>query len=129
MTPYDDIEAMDTMVPQLGTYAEDKQPAGPLDEFIKSDNIAENIDDAKLKKIGNRCYQGYLTDEGSRKEWLEQTKSAIDLAKQVKKDKTFPWRGAANIKLPTITDAAIKFAARAYSEIIRDNQVVKAKGS
>lgn len=99
----------------------------PLSNFINSDNIAEDLDEDQLDRIGRRCDEGYKVDEKSREPWLEQTKSAIELAQQTTKEKSFPWRGAANIKLPTITDAAIKFAARAYSEIIRDNQVVKAK--
>jgi chaperonin GroES len=109
-------------VPSLG-----QNSYSPLQKFIDSTNIAEDLDQELLDKIGRRCHEGYTVDEKSRQPWLEQTKSAIELATQISKDKSFPWRGAANIKLPTITDAAVKFAARAYSEIIRDNQVVKAK--
>jgi chaperonin GroES len=106
---------------------EENQIPSKIAGFIDSVNIAESLNDDDLILIGRRCCQGYQVDEESRKPWLEQTKGAIELASQVKQEKTFPWRGAANIKLPIITDAAIKFAARAYSEIIRDNQVVKAK--
>ncbi len=106
---------------------ETEEERSSLAKYIDSDNIAEMLDDDQLDRIGRRCDEGYKVDEKSRSPWLEQTKSAIDLAKQTTKEKSFPWRGAANIKLPTITDAAIKFAARAYSEIIRDNKVVKAK--
>lgn len=95
--------------------------------MIDSDNLAEDMDEEELKRIGNRVVDDWMIDEESRKEWLEQNKEAIDLAKQKKQDKTFPWPGAANVKLPIIADAAIKFAARAYGEIVRDDQVVKGK--
>lgn len=107
-------------------YIEPEKPR-PLAKFIDSDNIAGDLDEEKLDIIGRRCYDGYLVDEKSREPWLKQVNESLKLAKQVVEDKTFPWRGAANIKLPIITDAAIKFAARSYSEIIRDNQVVKGR--
>lgn len=96
-----------------------------IKQLIESINIAESLDDDILKKIGQRCHEGYSVDEESRKEWKKQTQESIKLARQVTEEKTFPWPKAANIKLPLITDAAIKFAGRAYSEIIRDDQVVK----
>lgn len=99
----------------------------PLEAFIGSVNIAKDMDDEKLDNIGRRCVEAFEIDEESRKHKIDQISRATELAQQVTEDKSFPWRGAANIKLPIITEAAIKFASRAYSEIIRDNQVVKAK--
>lgn len=98
-----------------------------LSKYIDSDNVAELLDEEDLKKIGTRCLEGYDVDDNSRKEWLTRTETALELASQVVEEKTFPWRGAANIKIPLITEAAIKFAARAYSEIIKDNRVVKSE--
>jgi chaperonin GroES len=102
-------------------------PKTKLQRLIESDNIAEDLSEDKLKKIGRRCSEGFEVDEKSREEWLTKTKDAIKLANQVAEQKTSPWPGAANVKLPLITDASIKFAARAYSEIIRNNQVAKGK--
>ncbi len=98
-----------------------------LRRLIESDNIAEDLSKEQLEKIGRRCHEGFEVDEKSREDWLKSVKDAIKLAKQVAEEKTWPWAGAANVKLPLVTDACIKFAARAYSEIIRDNQVVKGK--
>lgn len=114
-------------IPPESMYIGDTDKRSSLAKYIDSDNLANDLDEEKLKKIGRRCLEGYNTDENSRKEWLEQTKRAINLSKQTTKEKSFPWRKSANIKLPTILDAAIKFAARAYSEIFKDDKIVKAK--
>jgi len=58
---------------------------------------------------------------------MKRNEEALNLANQVREEKTFPWPGAANVKLPLIADAAIKFASRAYPEIIKDGNVVKGK--
>ncbi len=94
---------------------------------IDSDNLAEDMTDEQLQKIGARVVDDWMIDEESRKEWLANNKEAIELANQVRKDKTFPYVGAANVKLPIIADAAIKFASRAYGEIIKDERVVKGR--
>jgi hypothetical protein len=96
-------------------------------KFVESNNLAEDLDEDELKRIGVRVVEDYLIDETSREEWLKRNKDAIKLANQIREEKTFPFPGAANVKLPLIADAAIKFAARASAEIIRDDQVVKGK--
>lgn len=113
--------------PEFFPQDDTKKISDKLLKLIDSINVAEDLDDDDLQKIATRSAEGLQVDEKSCEEWLQQTKSAIELATQKTKEKSFPWRGAANIKLPTITDAAIKFAARAYSEIIKDDKVVKAK--
>jgi chaperonin GroES len=45
----------------------------------------------------------------------------------VVEEKSFPWDNAANIKFPLITEAAIQFNARAYPEIVKSGDVVKAR--
>jgi len=111
-------------------YIGDQQPTygaakAKLLKMASETNLAENMEEDKLKKLGNEVVDDYEIDEESRKEWLAKHKDAIKLANQLREEKTFPWPGAANIKLPLIADASIKFAARAYSEIIKDDKVVK----
>jgi chaperonin GroES len=122
---------MGQMPPEQPQYVEPAQSFGAakakLIAMTEKVNIAEDLDEELLKKIGSRVVDDYEIDEESRKEWMERNKEAIKLANQVREEKSFPWQGAANVKLPLIADAAIKFAARAYAEIIRDDKVVKAE--
>ena len=99
----------------------------PMDRWQPKLNIAENLPEDQLQRIGRRVVENFGIDEGSRKDWLDRNKEAIRLANQIRKQKDWPWENAANVMLPLIADASIKFAARAYSEIIRDDQVVKGK--
>lgn len=96
-----------------------------LAEYSQMTNIAEELDEDLLKKIGGRVVDDYDVDEDSRSEWKEQTQKYIELAKLVAKEKSFPWPGASNVMVPIVANAAIKFAARAYPEIIRGHEVVK----
>ncbi len=92
---------------------------------LKKTNLADELDDTKISQISLRCVQDYESDEQSRKAWMDKSKEALELAMQVITVKTFPWDGAANVKYPQLTIAALQFHARAYPSIIMGNQVVK----
>lgn len=96
---------------------------------IASPNLAFEIDETELAKIGRAVVDEYELDLQSRQDagWDEKNEQAIKLAMQIREEKTFPWPGAANIKYPLITTAAIQFAARAYPAIVDGWNVVKGK--
>ncbi len=96
-----------------------------LDKIQKSKNVAELLDDKELALIGVNVVRGYEIDEDSRAEWKEVVDKAMDIAKQTITTKSFPWPGAANIKMPVITRACIDYAARTLPEIIQDEKLVK----
>jgi chaperonin GroES len=88
-------------------------------------NIADQFDADFIGKLGLKVVQEMDRDLGTMDEWIELTNKAMEIAKQVLTAKSFPWPDAANVKYPLITGAAIQFAARAYAEIIKGNDVVK----
>ena len=92
---------------------------------LNKTNLADELNDDKISQISQRCVQDYEADEQSRKEWMDKSKEALELAMQVVTAKTFPWEGAANVKYPLLTTASLQFHARAYPSIIMGNQVVK----
>ena len=96
---------------------------------IKSSNLAKDMDDTELARIGQKVVEEYEIDLNSRKaaKWDERNKSAMDLALQVKEAKSYPWPNAANVKYPLLTTAAIQFAARAYPAIVDGATVVRGK--
>ncbi len=96
---------------------------------INSPNLVFEIDADEMAKLGRKVVEEYELDLQSRKDagWDERNEQALKLAMQVKEDKTWPWPGAANIKYPLITTAAIQFAARAYPAIVDGWNVVKGK--
>lgn len=97
------------------------------DIVTKTNNLAEDLDEKELELIGKQVYQDYDNDEESRIEWLEKTEEWQKLALQVVEEKSYPWPGAANIKFPLLTTAALQFAARAYGSILGSTEVVKGR--
>ncbi len=105
---------------------EQKQhPADMLKAFMVSPNIAADLEQEVLNKIGTEVVRGYDIDKVSRSDWEKQTQTAMDLAMQVTQEKSWPWPKAANVKYPLITTAAIQFSARAYPAIVKGADVVK----
>ena len=99
-----------------------------IKDTLSSINIADNLDEDQLIKIGNQVADGYDTDLASRKPWEDDLKSWTELALQISNPKTYPWVNAANIKFPALATAAMQFAARAYPTLVPSNgKVVKCR--
>lgn len=98
-----------------------------LDKILGEVNLADKMDDQELDKIGEDVVRGYEADLQSRKDWETQHEEYMALALQIKKEKTFPWPKAANVKYPLLTTAALQFASRAYAALVPSFDVVKAK--
>lgn len=103
----------------------------PPEQFVQmvtqSLNIAADMDEEDLKKIAQDAIADYDLDKDSMSEWTKRMEKGLDLAKLVKEDKTHPFEGAANIKYPTVTSAALQFNARSYPAIVPSDRIVKAK--
>lgn len=89
--------------------------------FIENPNIARDIDEDTLIKLGDTCFKGFEADLDSRSEWEERVEEWVKLATQVVETKSYPWQGASNVKFPLVTIAAMQFAARAYPSLVPAN--------
>ena len=105
----------------------DRRPISWLIGNINSPNIAPDLEQHVVDRLGSDVVQGYDLDEASRAEWKALTEAGLKIAMQVIEPKTSPWPGCANVKHPLIATAAIQFAARAYPEIVKGVDVVKAR--
>ena len=90
-------------------------------------NIAEKQSQETLSDLTTKVLEGYKIDLATRSEWEELNKQIIDLVKLLVKKKTYAGEVVANVKYPLIINACIQFAARAYPEIVKGNDVVKSK--
>ena len=96
--------------------------------LLESTNIAESLDEQKLRKIGQDAFAGYDLDEQSRTDWVKHVDEWTKLAKQTIEPKSYPWVGASNVKYPLLSTAAMQFAARAYPSLVPSNgKIVNAK--
>jgi chaperonin GroES len=91
-------------------------------DTIASINVAGDIDQDVLDKMGHDIYSWYEEDENSRSEWTEKYEEYMKLATQVKANKSFPWPDAANVKYPLLSIASLQFASRAYQSLVPNNK-------
>ena len=91
-------------------------------------NVAEDMEKDELLRIGQDAKREFDSDEASRKDWLEDTRDWLDLAMQIRENKSFPWPDASNIKYPLIATASLQFNARAYPTLVPgDGKLVKTR--
>lgn len=105
--------------------SEDKQTESwlhtvvPLNQdFIRCPNLATYLDEDELHNLGHQVVEDFERDRQTRFEWEERTDRALKMALQVTERKTFPWEGAANVKFPLITTAAMQYSSRAYPALV-----------
>lgn len=80
-------------------------------------NLAEVLSDETLRKIGSEVLDAVKADDDSREEWKKAIKDGMDLLGFVNTPKSSPFPGACGVTYPLITEAAIKFQARAIAEM------------
>jgi len=98
-----------------------------VQDSINSVNLAEKLSDDVINEIASDTARGIEADLQSRQEWYDNNQKYLEMALQIKKAKTFPWPGAANVKYPLVTIASLQFQARAYSGIVDTKSMVKGK--
>jgi chaperonin GroES len=94
--------------------------------LVESTNLVSKFKKEQLAELAEQVSSGFEHDLVSRKHWEDAAKDWTDLALQVRKEKMFPWAGAANVKYPLLSTAAMQFNARAYPSLVpSDGNVVK----
>src|SRR5690348_8232917 len=96
-----------------------------LKDWAKLQNLCDHIDNSTLEKMGRDVIKWFDIDEDSRKDWREKYEQWLKLATQVMETKNYPWPGAANVKFPLLTTAAMQFAARAYPALVPGPNLVQ----
>lgn len=98
-----------------------------LRKWASAPNVADDIDEGELRKIGMRVAEGYEIDRNSRGDWEDRAFRSLEIAKQKREERSYPFPGAANVNYPLLTTASLQFAARAYPAICSGREIVKAK--
>ena len=96
-------------------------------DTVDAVNLCDRFTPEELDKIGDYVVEGFKRDKQSRHKWERRTQSAMDLAMQVQKDKSFPWPNASNIAFPLVTIAMLQFHSRAYPALIAGPDVAKCR--
>lgn len=92
---------------------------------VAQPNIAEELETSELDGIGVQVLDETRIDEGSRSDWMERSRQALDYAMQLAPKGGGPWPGASDANYPLLATAAGQFNARAYPAVVVDRNVVK----
>lgn len=100
-------------------------PKLDLEKIIESPNLTPLCHEAWLMDLGKRVIDELIDDETSRVDWDTRMNEAIKVVRQIVEQKSFPWPGAANIRFPLITIAALQWHARAYALLMPPGEIVE----
>ena len=110
----------------LDNTVDQKSAATNLRALVESKNIADSLDDQKLRDIASEVSEGFEYDLSTRHSWEKNLDDWTKLALQVREEKSWPWPRASNVKYPLLSTAAMQFNARAYPSLIPSTgEVVK----
>lgn len=96
-----------------------------LENLERVENLAVHLDESELAKVAKQVLSGLEADKRSMQGWVDLNRRAMEVIQPDFDPKSAPFDSSANAKLPMITDAALKFAAEAYPELVKSGKVVK----
>lgn len=105
----------------LGAAIEDVKNA-PFDA-----NLAEFLDESTLGRIAEGLLEGIEADLESRKDWEALLNKGTELLGFKIEDRDFPFKGAAGVHHPVMTEAIIRFQATARGEMLPADGPVRTK--
>ena len=118
------------------------EPKGGMPEHIKrlmqfastSGNLCPMLDEGLVNAIGQDAINEWMDDSATHSQWKTEAEAALNEAAQDDPDapsegtgKSTPWEDASNVKYPIIAKATLDWNARAYPELVKGDQLVKAK--
>ena len=90
-------------------------------------NLADEMSEDALKKLGTELIGQYQGDRDSRNEWEETYIKGLDQLGLKIEDRTLPWPGACGVFHPMLTEAVVRFQSQAITEIFPASGPVKTK--
>lgn len=133
----DDVSSADaniTIDPETGEIEVDLSgTASELEleiEFGETDfyeNLVDILDKDSLEEIGNTVIDKYEADKDSRSEWESMFERGFELLGLKLEDTSEPFEGAATAVHPLLIESAVKFQAKASTELFPSKGPVKAQ--
>lgn len=96
-----------------------------IEQLVKSQNIAADLPEDKVRSIGVRCLEDYQRDLRSRQPWEQKMAEAMKIAIQLSEKKNTPWPGASNVKFPMLSIACVQFQSRVFPQLFATPRPVK----
>lgn len=97
-----------------------------LTTILASSNVAEHLTPGAQFEVAMTILRHFDADLGSRMDWMNAYEHWMDMVGQRQEMKNQPWIGAANVKYPLMTQAALSFNARALPALVPNSEPVGA---
>ena len=91
------------------------------------ENLVDLIDEDTLSEIGDTVIDKFNADKDSRSEWESMFERGFELLGLKLEDTTEPFEGAATAVHPLLIESAVKFQAKASTELFPAKGPVKAQ--
>ena len=91
------------------------QPQGGMEHDA---NLAEELEDTTLGRLGSELNENYMQYKASRKEWEDSYTKGLDLLGFKYVTPTQPFQGASGATHPVLAEAVTQFQAQAYKELL-----------
>ncbi len=91
------------------------QPQGGMEHDA---NLAEELEDTTLGRLGSELNENYMQYKSSRKEWEDSYTKGLDLLGFKYVNPTQPFQGASGATHPVLAEAVTQFQAQAYKELL-----------
>jgi chaperonin GroES len=88
-------------------------------------NLLDYFSEEQRAELAKLVLREYEIDCDSMGPWLKAMEAGLKLAQGDRDEKTFPWKGASNVRYPLVMTAALQFNARAYPAIVPPGDIVK----
>ena len=88
-------------------------------------NLAEELDEKEVGKVGQDLVRAYEDDKSSRKNWEDQYSKGLRMLGVIVEDRQDPFPGASGVHHPLLAEAATQFQARAIAEMFPAGGPVK----
>jgi hypothetical protein len=116
-------EQPEGLPPDIQIEGEETIEEDPMDDF--NANLAEDMDERTLKRLGSELISEYKKDKESRKEWEEGYTKGLDLLGVKYNEQTRPFKGASGVTHPLLSESATTFQASAYKELLPSDGPVR----
>ena len=116
-------EEVDVEEEAVVNFDSEQEPETQPQDFYA--NLAEEIDERALNELAGDLISEYDDDRASRKDWEDGYVRGLDLLgfKYIEINK--PFRGAANVTHPMLSEAITQFQSQAYKELLPSDGPVK----
>ena len=101
--------------------------AMPIGDANFNSNLADFMDEDRLRELGNDLISSFNGDKESRSEWEETYTKGLDQLGLKIEERTTPWAGACGVFHPMLSEAVIRFQSQAITEIFPAQGPVKTK--